>query len=254
MLGPLSPTHQHEVEPVTLSPCSPLARSVSVARDKGWNVMTGKWLVEGHPNLILFDVASAAGNMNMWKHELYEKAQIGIPHHDTECNNLIIFGFMMAQFIADFKWQLSRTDVQHDDGCDGKCSSNGQIPQANSSFTCPMSFFEIVIHIKVSIFLDCCTFSRVDVRCWSHHAETVEGGCCHSVHHSRHSTGQTSVCWSNGLLQLSGTFQCGCRGRQEEDLPQILSGESCCSSDSCLHYCQVGLHYSIYCLAIRSQS
>ena len=44
--------------------------------------MLGRWLVEGHPTLVLFDISSAAGNMNAWKHELYEKAQIGIPHQD----------------------------------------------------------------------------------------------------------------------------------------------------------------------------
>ena len=111
MMGPLKPSHVHEVEPSHLPECSALARSVQVARDKGWNVMVGRWLVEGNPTLILFDIASAAENMNAWKQELYEKAQIGIPHHDSECNDLIILGFMIAQFIADFRWQLTRKDV-----------------------------------------------------------------------------------------------------------------------------------------------
>ena len=53
--------------------------------------------------------------MNRWKHELYEKAQIGIPHGDKEANNLVIFGFMMAQFIADFRWQLSRKYVDNEE-------------------------------------------------------------------------------------------------------------------------------------------
>ena len=59
--------------------------------------------------MVLFDISSAAENMNAWKQELYEKAQIGIPHSDRECNDLIILGFMMAQFIADFKWQVSQS-------------------------------------------------------------------------------------------------------------------------------------------------
>ena len=53
--------------------------------------------------------------MNRWKHELYVKAQIGIPHGDTEANNLVIFGFMMAQFIADFRWQLSRKSDENEE-------------------------------------------------------------------------------------------------------------------------------------------
>ena len=40
----------------------------------------GKWLVEGNPTVLLFDIASASWNLNAWKQELYEKAQIGIPH------------------------------------------------------------------------------------------------------------------------------------------------------------------------------
>ena len=68
----------------------------------------GRWLVEGNPTVVLFDLGSASGNLNSWKHELYEKAQIGIPHLDMECNDLIILGFMMAQFIADFRWQVGQ--------------------------------------------------------------------------------------------------------------------------------------------------
>ena len=31
----------------------------------------------------------------------------GVPHTDVECNDTIILGFMMAQFIADFRYQVS---------------------------------------------------------------------------------------------------------------------------------------------------
>ena len=61
MLGPLTPSHPHEVEEVTPPPSSALARSVAVARDKGWRLVVGKWLVAGHPTVVLLDTASAAG-------------------------------------------------------------------------------------------------------------------------------------------------------------------------------------------------
>ena len=67
-------------------------------------------MVAGNPTVVLFDISSASGSLNSWKHELYEKAQIGIPHLDVECNDLIILGFMMAQFIADFRWQITQGD------------------------------------------------------------------------------------------------------------------------------------------------
>jgi len=103
MLGPLRSSHMHEVEPFSPPPCTPLARSMRKCREKGWQVIAGRWLVEGNPTVVLFDIGTAAGNMNAWKHELYEKTHIGIPHEDIEVNDLVIFGFMVAQFIADFQ-------------------------------------------------------------------------------------------------------------------------------------------------------
>jgi hypothetical protein len=35
----------------------------------------------------------------------------GIPHADMECNDTVILGFMMAQFIADFHYQVPRAKM-----------------------------------------------------------------------------------------------------------------------------------------------
>ena len=64
-------------------------------------VVTGNWLVDGNPLLVLFDIGSAAWNLDRWKQELFEKSGIGIPYHDTESNDAVIFGYMAAQFIAE---------------------------------------------------------------------------------------------------------------------------------------------------------
>ena len=85
MLGPLTPSHTHEVEEVTPAPASPLARSVAVARAKGWRVVVGKWLVTGHPTVVLFDTDSAAGQL-FWAHSkslptdsrLHERVETGV--------------------------------------------------------------------------------------------------------------------------------------------------------------------------------
>ena len=37
----------------------------------------GNWLIEGNPTVVLFDIGSAAGNLNSWKQELYENTHIG---------------------------------------------------------------------------------------------------------------------------------------------------------------------------------
>ena len=118
MLGPLRPSHVHEVEPIYPNPCTPLARSLAKCREKGWKVMAGRWLVEGNPTVVLFDIGSASFNMDAWKHELYEKTHIGVPHEDLECNDLVVFGFMIAQFVADFQWQtMQYTPCSSQDSC-----------------------------------------------------------------------------------------------------------------------------------------
>ena len=60
-------------------------------------------MVDGNPQVILFDVGSAAHRMNEFKQELFDSAGIGAPHGDVEVNDVIIFGFMVAQFLADFR-------------------------------------------------------------------------------------------------------------------------------------------------------
>ena len=52
----------------------------------------GRWLVEGNPQVVLFDIASASQKMNEFKQELYDKAGIGIPSEDIETNDVTIFG------------------------------------------------------------------------------------------------------------------------------------------------------------------
>jgi glycogen(starch) synthase len=63
----------------------------------------GRWLVEGNPQVILFDVGSAAYKMGEFKQEFYDTAGIGAPHGDMEVNDVTVFGFMVAQFLADFR-------------------------------------------------------------------------------------------------------------------------------------------------------
>ena len=62
------------------------------ARQKGHRIHCGRWLVEGNPQVVLFDVGSAAHKMHEYKQELYDKAGIGIPHEDCETNDVALFG------------------------------------------------------------------------------------------------------------------------------------------------------------------
>lgn len=55
--------------------------------------------MDGNPQIILFDVGSAAWKMDEYKQELWDKCNLGIPHLDIEANDAVILGYMVAQFI-----------------------------------------------------------------------------------------------------------------------------------------------------------
>uniref|UniRef100_A0A0K0EB55 Glycogen [starch] synthase n=1 Tax=Strongyloides stercoralis TaxID=6248 RepID=A0A0K0EB55_STRER len=68
----------------------------------GFKVVYGRWLIDGYPKVVLFDIGSGAWKLDQWKHELWEKARIGVPYEDRESNDIIIFGFMVAIFLKTF--------------------------------------------------------------------------------------------------------------------------------------------------------
>jgi len=134
MLGPMKSNYSHEVEESQPTECSPLARAIKTMRSRGFHLIIGNWLIEGNPRVVLFDIGSAAGQMNSWKQQLYENTHIGVPHTDVECNDTIILGFLMAQFIADFRYQLT---------VDGKCTEVGDCCTSNIGYESPL----VVAHI-----------------------------------------------------------------------------------------------------------
>jgi len=104
LLGPYKESNAAtEVEEMELDRHSPLYETVETLRGFGWRVHTARWLVDGNPQIILFDIASAAHDLDRYKHELYESSKIGIPNGDVECNDAVIFGFMVAKFLEEFR-------------------------------------------------------------------------------------------------------------------------------------------------------
>lgn len=47
----------------------------------------GRWLIEGSPYVILFDIGAAAWNLDRWKGDLWSASSIGLPYHDREAND-----------------------------------------------------------------------------------------------------------------------------------------------------------------------
>jgi len=104
LIGPYNEaTAKQEVEIFEL-PDGPLATAVQKLRDLGFKVVTGTWLVDGNPLLVLLDINSASWKLDRYKNELFEKSGIGIPHNDPESNDAVVFGYMAAQLIAEFDY------------------------------------------------------------------------------------------------------------------------------------------------------
>lgn len=72
------------------------------ARETGFKVVYGRWLIDGYPKVVLFDIGSAAWKLDQWKQEMWSVTKVGIPWHDRESNDCIILGFMVAIFLQKF--------------------------------------------------------------------------------------------------------------------------------------------------------
>lgn len=104
LLGPYKEAcAKTEVEETDFPEDNPLNKAVRVLRDQGFKVVTGTWLVDGNPQIILFDIGSAAWKLDEYKQELWNACNFGIPHLDTEANDAIILGYLVCQFIAEFR-------------------------------------------------------------------------------------------------------------------------------------------------------
>lgn len=76
---------------------------IASMRDKGVKVYFGRWLIDGYPKVILFDIGSAAWKLDEFKRDLWTMVNIGVPWHDKESNDAIVFGFLVAWFLAEFR-------------------------------------------------------------------------------------------------------------------------------------------------------
>lgn len=64
-------------------------------------MLTGRWLVDGSPQVILFDIGSAAWKLDEYKQTLWDTCNIGIPHLDVEANDAVILGYLISEFLSE---------------------------------------------------------------------------------------------------------------------------------------------------------
>ncbi|TDL23377.1 glycogen synthase [Rickenella mellea] len=114
LIGPLSyKTAPMEVE--AQEPTDPaLAGSIEAMRSQGIKLLFGRWLIEGSPQVLLFDTGSAYSRLDEWKGDLWNLAGIPTPPNDHETNETIVFGYLVAWFLGEFvSRQLSTAVIAH---------------------------------------------------------------------------------------------------------------------------------------------
>ncbi|KAI0739519.1 glycogen synthase [Daedaleopsis nitida] len=103
LIGPLSyKTAPMEVE--AQEPKDPhLAATLDSMRQAGVKILYGRWLIEGAPNVLLFDTGSQYSRLDEWKGDLWNLAGIPTPPNDHETNETIVFGYIVAWFLGEVR-------------------------------------------------------------------------------------------------------------------------------------------------------
>lgn len=105
----MGPYYEHNFK-TQVEKCEPPNQAIKAAMDSlinnGCQVHFGRWLIEGSPYVILFDIGAAAWNLDRWKGDLWNACSIGLPYHDREANDSLIFGSLVAWFFKELTDQL----------------------------------------------------------------------------------------------------------------------------------------------------
>ncbi|KAJ8392320.1 hypothetical protein AAFF_G00076840 [Aldrovandia affinis] len=83
------------------APNPAIKKAMETLSNNGCQVRFGHWLIEGSPYVILFDIGSAAWNLDRWKGEFWDSCGIGLPVHDRESNDSLLFGSLTAWFFKE---------------------------------------------------------------------------------------------------------------------------------------------------------
>lgn len=85
---------------------SVLKEVIASLRSQGFKVVFGRWLIDGYPKVVLFDLGSAYSRLDQWRKELWDLAHIGIPDSDQESRDAIVFGNLVYLFVSEFMSRL----------------------------------------------------------------------------------------------------------------------------------------------------
>lgn len=90
---------------------SHVRNSVLAMRERGVNVVFGKWLIESSPYVILMDINSVRYKIQEWRGDLYSRCQIPCPDNDGEMDDAVLFGYLVAWFLGEYSWRNKRNAI-----------------------------------------------------------------------------------------------------------------------------------------------
>lgn len=89
-----------EVEPI--EPKDPaLIATMKSMDDRGVKMLYGRWLIDGAPRVLLFDTGTGYRWLDEWKGDLWSSTGIPSPPGDSETNEAIVFGYLVAWFLGE---------------------------------------------------------------------------------------------------------------------------------------------------------
>jgi glycogen(starch) synthase len=76
-------------------------------QERGIEVMYGRWLIEGAPRVLLINTGTGYRWLDEWKGDLWAAAGIPSPDSDSETNEAIVFGYLVAWFLGEVRFPRS---------------------------------------------------------------------------------------------------------------------------------------------------
>ncbi|GMM37392.1 glycogen (starch) synthase [Saccharomycopsis crataegensis] len=101
LIGPLNyASASTEVEELELKDPK-IKQSLDAMSSRGVKWLYGRWLIEGAPRVLLFDIHSCDGYLDEWKSDLWSLSGIPTPPNDSETNDTILLGYLVAWFLGE---------------------------------------------------------------------------------------------------------------------------------------------------------
>ena len=111
LLGPYVDSNvRTEVEVLSEIPNLALRDTIRELEDNGIRVAYGRWLIDGYPKVVLFDLESTRWRTDGAKQDFWNATHIGMPG-DSEAENAVLFGHIVAWFIGSYRARCASSTV-----------------------------------------------------------------------------------------------------------------------------------------------